>query len=118
MKKHLIFLGDLGVIYYSWLLLVLFLTVIFCLEGSQFINPPTVITGTIFLLLLVFTWKKSYISFDSQTRLRLPYQKEFVLEKKPELVTSWRSFEVYRARVSKHQSIDYLVYKRKRDRNG
>lgn len=36
MKKHLIFLGDLGVIYYSWLLLVLFLTVIFCLEGSQF----------------------------------------------------------------------------------
>lgn len=55
MKKHLIFLGDLGVIYYSWLLLVLFLTVIFCLEGSQFINLPTVITGIIFLLLLVFT---------------------------------------------------------------
>ena len=46
MKKHLIFLGDLGVIYYSWLLLVLFLTVIFCLEGSQFINLPTVITAS------------------------------------------------------------------------
>lgn len=118
MKKHLIFLGDLGVIYYSWLLLVLFLTVIFCLEGNQFINLPTVITGIIFLLLLVFTWKKSYISFDGQTRLRLPYRKEFVLEEKPELVTSWRGFEVYRVRISRHQSTDYLVFKRKRDRNG
>ena len=118
MKKHLIFLGDLGVIYYSWLLLVLFLTVIFCLEGSQFINLPTVITGIIFLLLLVFTWKKSYISFDAQTRLRLPYRKEFVLDEKTELVTSWRGFDVYRARVSRHQSIDYLVFRRKRDRNG
>ncbi|ASW12012.1 hypothetical protein LDL72_06625 [Lactobacillus delbrueckii subsp. lactis DSM 20072] len=61
MKKHLIFLGDLGVIYYSWLLLVLFLTVIFCLEGNQFINLPTVITGIIFLLLLVFTVQYKFL---------------------------------------------------------
>ncbi|GHV97739.1 hypothetical protein lacNasYZ03_08300 [Lactobacillus nasalidis] len=118
MKKHLIFLGDAGVIYYSWLLLVLFLTVIFCLEGSQFVNLPTLITGFIFLILAFFTWSRSYISFGRKTRLRLPYRKELVLEWEPKLVTSWRCFEVYRARISKHQSIDYLVLKGKRDNNG
>lgn len=114
MKKHFIFLGNMGVIYYSWLLCVLFLAIIFCLEGTAFINPPMVLTFAIFALLLVYTWNCSYIALEEPARLRLPYQKTVVLDRKPVLLARWKSFRVYRAQVSKHQTIDYVVFHRKR----
>ncbi|CCK84232.1 G6EU66 (Putative uncharacterized protein) [Lactobacillus equicursoris 66c] len=117
MKKHLVFLGNLGVIYYSWFFCLLFLAIIFCLEGSQFVNPPMVVTFFLFGLLLIYTWLTSFVSLGEKMELHLPFRRAIVLEKKPSLVGSWKCFAVYRAKISRHHSLDYLVISRKRDKN-
>lgn len=115
-KRHLIFLGNAGIIYYSWLLVVGFLIVVFCLEGNTFVNPPTVITGIIFVILLFYTWAKSYVLIGEESMLKLPYRKELQLVEVPTLVKSWKGFYFYKAKLNQYQSLDYLVFYRKRDR--
>ena len=55
------FLGVAGIIYYSWLLIVLFIAFILGYEGNKAISIPGIVVGIIFLLLAVYTWSFSYL---------------------------------------------------------
>ncbi len=117
MKKHLVF-GEFGSNLLQLVLLPFVLGNHFCLEGSQFVNPPMVVTFFLFGLFLIYTWLTSFVSLGEKMELHLPFRRAIVLEKKPSLVGSWKCFAVYRAKISRHHSLDYLVISRKRDKNG
>ncbi|MDE6491803.1 MAG: EbsA family protein, partial [Lactobacillus sp.] len=42
-KKHFIFLGTAGIIYYSWLFIILFISLILMYESNTTINWPAII---------------------------------------------------------------------------
>ncbi|GFZ27014.1 hypothetical protein [Lactobacillus corticis] len=113
MKKHLIFLGPTAVIYYSWLFMVLLLAIILAYEGNQAVVPSAIITSVIFLLLLAYTIWQSYY-FETRRQLKLPYKKQLVVLKEPELIKQGRWFDRYSAQISHYQSIQYLVKRSKK----
>ena len=49
MKKHFIFLGAAGVIYYSWLLALIFVAFIVGYESNKAISYPALSLGAIFV---------------------------------------------------------------------
>ena len=53
MKKHFIFLGAPGVIYYSWLLALIFVAFIIGYESNKSISYPAIIFGAIFMVLVM-----------------------------------------------------------------
>lgn len=110
MKKHLIFLKNPGIIYYSWLFIVLGVSLILGYEGSQSIVWPAIIVGIIFGVLLLFTWFNSYVELTKkQTVLKLPYLKKIILTSKPQLLASWHKFKIYTIAISEYQTAKYLV---------
>ena len=53
MKKHFIFLGAAGVIYYSWLLALIFVAFIVGYESNKSISYPAIALGTIFAIIVI-----------------------------------------------------------------
>ena len=53
MKKHFIFLGAPGVIYYSWLLALIFVAFIIGYESNKSISYPAIILGAIFVVIVI-----------------------------------------------------------------
>ena len=114
MKKHLFLLGKAGTIYYSWLMVLLFISLIIALEGNKVIMWPAVIIGGIFLLLATYTFLCSYIKTENNSLLlKLPYKKKVVLTQKPQKVASWRIFHIYHVELSKYEAVNYLVIQKK-----
>ena len=55
MKKHFIFLGAAGVIYYSWLLALIFVAFIVGYESNKAISYPALSLGAIFVVIVIYT---------------------------------------------------------------
>ena len=63
MKKHFIFLGAAGVIYYSWLLALIFVAFIVGYESNKSISYPAIALETIFAIIpgLILIFKKKHV---------------------------------------------------------
>ncbi|WP_240404972.1 EbsA family protein [Lactobacillus jensenii] len=110
MKKHLFFLGKAGTIYYSWLMVLLFISLIIALEGNKAIMWPAVIIGSIFLVIAIYTFLCSYIKEEKNSLLlKLPYKKKVVLTQKPQKVASWHAFHIYHVELSKYEAVNYMI---------
>lgn len=106
MKKHFIFLGIPGITYYSWLLSLIFIAIIFGYEASKGISIPCLILSIIFVLLVIYTWLTSYFKQDQKNYfLRLPYTTITVMGP-PKLRTQWKFFKIYELKDKYHS---YLV---------
>lgn len=107
MKKHFIFLGVPGVVYYSWLLTLIFVAVIFGYEKDKSVSLPCLILSIIFVILVVYTWFFSYFKEDKNQKylFKLPYHS---LDKiaQPRLSASWKMFKFYEIKDNYH---NYLV---------
>ena len=96
MKKHFIFLGAAGVIYYSWLLALIFVAFIVGYESNKAISYPALSLGAIF----VVYW------------LKLPYRQKLQLQNL-KIKWQWKAFVVYEAK-SKINTYLLLALKRKK----
>lgn len=99
-KKHFIFLGKQGLIYFCWLFIILFIGLIFAYEGTDKISWPSVIIITIFFLLLIYTFYESYYTVDN---LKLPYRKKLRYQTKPAVIWAWKNFQVEKININKYQ---------------
>ncbi len=89
MKKHFIFLGAAGVIYYSWLL------------------------ALIFVVIVIYTWFNSYFQKEASIYwLKLPYRQKLQLQNL-KIKWQWKVFVVYEAK-SKINTYLLLALKRKK----
>lgn len=80
MKKRLFFLGKTGAIYYSWLIALLFISLIIALEENKAMMWPTVIIGGALLLPTTYTFLCSYTEIENNSLLlKLSYRKKIVL---------------------------------------
>lgn len=81
-KKHFIFGSYAGAIYYSWLILLFFITGIFYSESTKGINPLTFVFLGLFVVLTIYTLIFSYVQkIDESTyRVKLPYKKSFTVK--------------------------------------
>lgn len=114
MRKHFIFLGAPGLIYYSWLLSIVFVGVCFAYESNKSFSMPSFILCSIFIILLVYTWFFSFIKEDNNTfKIKLPYQKAVKVEK-PKLISSWSIFEIYEV-SNQIEKYYYLSIKRRKN---
>lgn len=113
-KRHFIFLGMIGVIYYSWLLIVLLIAFILGYEGNKAISIPGIVVGCIFFVLLAYTLLYSFFE-KSQNKylLKLPYRTQMEVNK-PILIAKWHMFEIYQLK-SEFQSYSVLVFSRKKN---
>ncbi|AJP46517.1 membrane protein [Lactobacillus acidophilus] len=113
-KRHFIFLGAAGLIYYSWLLIVLFIAIILGYEGNKAISVPGIIVGLIFILLAIYTWRFSYFEKrENQIIFKLPYRTRQKVSQ-PVLYKKWRNFQFYRLK-GEFQSYSILIILRKRN---
>ncbi|MBI1710148.1 hypothetical protein HYQ50_1135 [Lactobacillus crispatus] len=109
------FLGVAGIIYYSWLLIVLFIAFILGYEGNKAISIPGIVVGIIFLLLAVYTWSFSYLQKGGEKiLLKLPYRSKVKINQMT-LLSSWRNFQVYQLK-SDYQSYSVLMMSRKKNK--
>ncbi|BDR60499.1 acyltransferase [Lactobacillus xylocopicola] len=95
-KKHFIILGRVGLVYYSWLLIVLLISLIMLYEGTPSLNWPAIIWGSLFLLLTGYTLINSYWNKQG---LKLPYKAKMSSKVEPELIHCWSFFRIYRIQV-------------------
>jgi hypothetical protein len=113
MKKHFIFLGAAGVIYYSWLLALIFVAFIVGYESNKAISYPALILGTIFVIIVIYTWLNSYFQKEaSGDWLKLPYRQKIQLQ---DLKIKWqgKAFDIYEAK-GKLNTYLLLAFKRKK----
>lgn len=114
MKKHFIFLGVPGVIYYSWLLTLIFVAIIFGYESNKSLSVPGLVLGIIFGLLVIYTWMCSYFKESKQNHLfKLPYR-SIVKISQPKLRTSWKIFDFYEIKDNYHNYLVMCINKRKK----
>lgn len=114
MKKHFIFLGVPGVIYYSWLLTLIFVAVIFGYEKDKSVSLPCLILSIIFVIWLIYTWLFSYFKKDNKNySFKLPYRS---LNKvgQPRLRASWKMFDFYEIKDNYHNYLVMCIQKRKK----
>lgn len=96
-KKHFIILGPSGLIYYSWMLIILFLSLIITFEGTKAVNWPAIACGLLFVLVVFYTYFNSYWHDDV---LKLPFRAKIRSSKKPQLVYKWHWIKVYAVKVT------------------
>lgn len=104
-KHHFIILGRVGIIYYSWLLIVLFTTLTLAYESTKAVNWPAICFGIIFLLLVIYTYLASYWA---KMILKLPFKKKINCQVAPKLRYTWQFFNVYEIKISTLQTY-YLL---------
>ena len=108
MKKHFIFLGAAGVIYYSWLLALIFVAFIVGYESNKAIS-----LGAIFVVIVIYTWFNSYFQKEASVYwLKLPYRQKLQLQNL-KIKWQWKAFVVYEAK-SKINTYLLLALKRKK----
>lgn len=105
MKKHFVLLGKAGLIYFSWLFIVLFIGLIIAYEGTERVNWPAILIICLFVLLLVYTFINSYYS---NSIIKLPYSKKIILKGKVQLVKSWRFVRIEKIKLSNLQTVYFL----------
>lgn len=96
-KKHFMILGRVGLIYYSWLLVVLFLCLIFVYEGTKAINWPAIIIGALFFLLVLYTYFNSYWQNKC---LKLPFKRKINESRPPQLISRCSCLTIYQVKVT------------------
>lgn len=96
-KKHFMILGRVGLIYYSWLLVVLFLCLIFAYESTKAINWPAIITGILFFLLVLYTYFNSYWQNNC---LKLPFKRKINKNRQPQLISRFNWLAIYQVKVT------------------
>lgn len=115
MKKHFIFLGVPGVIYYSWLLTLIFVAVIFGYEKDKSVSLPCLILSIIFVIWLIYTWIFSYFKEENNKNylFKLPYRS---LNKvgQPRLRTSWKMFDFYEIKDNYHNYLVMTIQRKKK----
>lgn len=79
-KQYFIFGGASGIIWYSWIFVLLFLTIILTFESVNGFNWWPVVTGALFIATLVYSLLSSYYTRDKDgtTHVKLPYMKGFL----------------------------------------
>lgn len=113
-KKHFIFLGKPGLIYYSWLFIILFLGLIFGYEGTEKINWPAISLVTLFFILFIYTWLNSYFSGDL---LKMPYRTKDKINGHVNLIWNWKFCELYRVKVDEMKTYYLFSFNRKKKRS-
>ncbi|CCI85568.1 hypothetical protein FC52_GL000267 [Lactobacillus pasteurii DSM 23907 = CRBIP 24.76] len=96
-KKHFVFLGTAGIIYYSWLFVILFVGLVITYEGTEKINWLAIGILAVALMAFIYTWISS---FYNDKYLKLPYSKKRQINQEPELIGSWKFFKVYRLQLN------------------
>lgn len=96
-KKHFLILGRAGLIYYSWLLIVLLISLILTYEGTRAVNWPAIICGVIFIILTSYTY---FNSFWKTGWLKLPFKKRIKNQGEPKLVYHRKLIKIYEIRVA------------------
>ncbi|GAA3636413.1 hypothetical protein GCM10022297_13850 [Lactobacillus hamsteri] len=110
-KNYFIFLGKNGLIYYSWLFVVLFIGLILGYEGTSKINWPAIIFIVIFFIILIYSLLSSYYT---ESYLKLPYKIKMPLKQAPNKVWAWRVFNIYQVRIDNlHQYFLFRIEKNK-----
>lgn len=96
-KKHFIILGRAGIIYYSWGLIILFLSLIFAYESTKPINWPALVCGLLFLTIVLYTFTNSYWTGSC---LKLPFKRKITNIYEPQLVSSFYWLKIYEIKVA------------------
>jgi hypothetical protein len=114
-KKHCLLLGKTGLIYNSWLLILLFVAFIVAFEGNRAIVWPAIILGLIFAGLLFYSYFNSYVlQRGEQTKVKVPYKRQTTTVRAPKLIARWHSFAIYRVQLDELTSLTYLVLEKRR----
>ncbi|MBD5429657.1 hypothetical protein [Lactobacillus sp.] len=117
MKKHFIFLGVPGVIYYSWLLSLIFVAVVFGYEKDNSLSLPCLTLSIIFVVWLIYTWVFSYFKDkEGQYSFKLPYHSLSKIGK-PQLRTSWKIFNFYEIKDNYHNYLVMCIKSNKKKEN-
>lgn len=115
MKKHCLLLGKTGLIYNSWLLVLLFIAFIVAFEGNRAIVWPAIILGLVFACLLFYSFRNSYVlQRGEQTKVKVPYKRQTTAVRAPQLIARWHSFAIYRVQLDELTSITYLIIEKRR----
>lgn len=110
-RNYFIFLGRVGLIYYSWLFTILFIGLTFAYEGANGINWPAVILITIFFVLLIYTLLESY---HSSQYFKLPFRTKVKIKDIPKKVWSWKILNVYEIQFDSLHTYYFLTFKSKK----
>ncbi|APT19202.1 hypothetical protein FC62_GL000210 [Amylolactobacillus amylotrophicus DSM 20534] len=78
-KRFFLFGGYSGIIYYSWLLVLLFLTIILSFESVNGFNWWPVATGALFIIWLIYSIFGTYyvVTSGDYAQVKLPFIKQF-----------------------------------------
>lgn len=114
MKKHFLFLGKAGLIYFSWLFLILFIGLIIAYESVSKFSWPAAITIVIFFIILIHTYFASYYTAEY---LHLPYRNKVKLASEPKITWSWKQIKIEKVRLNKLQNL-YLLRIKLQKKNG
>ena len=118
MKKHFIFLGAPGIIYYSWLLVLVFIGVTFAYESNKAVSIPAVVLCLLFGIILIYTWFNSYLKEkDKKYLFKLPYRK-IIMVAKPQLIFQWHIFKSYQIKDNYHKYYIILIERKRNKSNG
>lgn len=104
-KQHFIFLGKAGLIYYSWMFVVLFVSLIIAYENNASISWPGIIVFVMFLIILIYTILTSYWNQDY---LRLPFKRKTKISSRPQLVKQLWKFNIYEVNLNSYQK--YYIF--------
>ncbi|WEV40678.1 acyltransferase [Lactobacillus sp. ESL0681] len=96
-KKHFIILGRVGLIYFSWLLVMLFISLILVYEATRMTFIIAAILGLIFILLLLYTY---FTSYWDNSYFKLPFKSKSTITSQPKLIRSWFVLEFYQIKLS------------------
>lgn len=111
MKKHFILTGKFGLIYFSWIFVLLFLALIFNYEKTTKVSQIAIILFILFFAALVYTWFNSYFTTKI---IKVPYRPkikgQFTVEQKGE----WHGLTLYMLQVGKMQKYWVLCYSSKK----
>lgn len=93
-KKMLILGSYQGIIYYSWLFVIFFLGAVIGLEFSPSINPVAIILLGIFIILVIYSLRNTYLkeAADQQVVIKVPYLKKITVAKSELQLTSGKHF--------------------------
>lgn len=117
MKRHFIFLGVAGIIYYSWLLVLVFAGVCFAYESNKSLSVPSLILCSLFGILLIYTLIYSYFEkTNNDIYFKLPYRKKTKVSNL-QLKYQWHGFQIYQIR-DEYENYYVLTFARKSVANG
>lgn len=108
-KKHFIILGRVGLIYYSWVLIIFFISLIIIYEGTEITNWPALFFGILFFLILLYTYQSSYWTEEC---LKLPFKEKTRKYSKPKISGKWRNLKVYEIKVAELEKYYLLRFEK------